>query len=385
MAKTEEQVIYLDNAATSWPKPPEMMEAMIAYNDNIGASAGRGAYRRAVDSARIIFNLREALAKLFNLPASERVIFTFNCTEGLNTVLWGLLAEGDHCLISSMEHNSVIRPMRALAKYRRVEFDIVPADGSGLVDAQGYKKAIKPNTKLLVLVHGSNVAGTVQPVAEVGRIAKEAGVHYLVDAAQTAGAMPIDVQAENIEMLAFPGHKALMGPLGTGGLYIAPTVELRPLYQGGTGTHSYMEEQPEFMPDRFESGSHNALGLAGFLASVGFIARKGVEEIRNHRLALTEKMIEGVSRIPGVNYHGNRKTELQNGVISLTFDGADVGRMGERLDKEFGIMVRTGLHCAPLAHKTLGTMETGTVRFSVGVFNTPEQIDAVIDACRRIA
>jgi len=385
MAKTEEQVIYLDNAATSWPKPPEMMEAMIAYNDNIGASAGRGAYRRAVDSARIIFNLREALAKLFNLPESERVIFTFNCTEGLNTVLWGLLAEGDHCLISSMEHNSVIRPMRALAKYRRVEFDIVPADGSGLVDAQGYKKAIKPNTKLLVLVHGSNVAGTVQPVAEVGRIAKEAGVHYLVDAAQTAGAMPIDVQAENIEMLAFPGHKALMGPLGTGGLYIAPTVELRPLYQGGTGTHSYMEEQPEFMPDRFESGSHNALGRAGVLASGGFIARKGVEEIRNHRLAMTEKMIEGISRIPGVNYHGSRKTELQNGVISLTFDGADVGRMGERLDKEFGIMVLTGLHCAPLAHKTLGTMETGTVRFSVGVFNTPEQVDVVIDACRRIA
>ena len=385
MNRTDEQIIYLDNAATSWPKPPIMMEAMIAYDQNVGASAGRGAYRRSVESARIIFDLREALAKLFNIATSERLVFTFNCTEALNTALWGLLNDGDHCVISSMEHNSVLRPVHTLAKERNIKYDIIPADGTGLVNPDDYRKAIKPQTKLLVLIHGSNVVGTVQPIAEVGKIAKSAGVHYLVDAAQTAGAMPIDVVADNIELLAFPGHKSLLGPLGTGALYISPAVKLRPLYQGGTGTHSHLEEQPEFLPDCFESGSHNALGLAGWLASTRFIKERGVSEIRKHKLALTQYFIERASSINGVHYYGSRRMELQNGVVSLTFDGLDVGKVGERLDKEFGIMARTGLHCAPLAHKTMGTFATGTVRFSFGIFNDLEQIERTLTACARIA
>lgn len=377
--------IYLDNAATSWPKPPAVMAAMEAYNEGVGASAGRGAYRRAVESGRLLFDTREVVARLFHIADSRRVIFTLNATEALNLALQGLLRPGDHVVTTSMEHNSVVRPLHHLARDRGVEFTQVPCSGEGFLDPDDFARALRPHTRLAAVIHASNVCGAVNDVAALGRICRERGVRFLVDAAQSAGAVPIDVQAMNIDLLAFPGHKSLLGPLGTGALYVGPGIELEPLVYGGTGTDSGNTYQPDALPDHYEAGSHNALGLAGLKAACEFIEQVTPAAAGTHKAALAKRLATATAGLAGVRYFGPADCSRQAGVCSFQVAGWDPSEVAVVLDREFGIMARAGLHCAPLAHKTLGTLTQGTVRFSFGWYNTEAHADAAAAALAAVA
>lgn len=380
-------LIYLDNAATSFPKPPQVVEAIVHFLTRIGANAGRSGHRLSVEAGRIVYGTREALAELFHITDPLRIVFGHNVTEMINLVLRGFLRPGDHVVTSSMEHNSVMRPLRALER-EGVEVSVVPCSPEGLLDPADLEKALRPNTRLIVLNHASNVTGTILPVKEAGRIARRHGIFLLVDAAQTAGVYPIDAEADGIDFLAFTGHKGLLGPTGTGGLYIGPRVpldELRPLKRGGTGSRSEQEEQPDFLPDKYESGTQNAAGLAGLGAGVRFILEKGVEEIRRHELELTALLLEGLSSIKKVRLYGPADLSLRIGIVSFNIEGMEPSDVALALDEEFGIMCRPGLHCAPAAHKTIGTFPRGTVRFSVGVFNTKEEMEKAIEAVKKLA
>ena len=377
--------IYMDNAATSWPKPPAVMEAMVSYQEHIGASAGRGGYRRAVEASRLIFDTREAVAGLFGVADSRRVIFTLNCTEGLNIVLWGWLGEGDHVVTTSMEHNSVARPLNHLIKERGVEVTYVRCSAEGFLDPDDVARAIMPRTRLVAVIHASNVCGAVNDVVAVGAICRERGVPFLVDAAQGAGAVPINVDEMNADFLAFPGHKGLMAPLGTGALYVGPNVKPRPLYQGGTGTDSGHTYQPDYLPDLYEAGSHNAVGLAGLKAACEFLAEVTPAAAGARKSKLAERFVAAAEDIPGVTYYGPRDFTRQVGVCSVRVEGVDPAVVGHALDAEYGIMVRTGLHCSPLAHTTLGTIDAGTIRFSFGFYNNEEQVDLAVRALAEIA
>jgi cysteine desulfurase family protein len=378
-------MIYFDNAATSWPKPPGVAEAMLHFLDAVGANPGRSAHRLAVEAARIVYGAREALAELFNAPDPLRVVFGANVTEALNLALWGLLCSGDHVITSSMEHNSVMRPLRALER-QGVEVTVVQCSPEGSLDPADVQAAIEPNSALIVLNHASNVVGTLLPVAEVGHIARRHGLMLLVDAAQTAGAYGIDVLADAIDLLAFTGHKSLYGPMGTGGLVIGERVDparLQPLKRGGTGSRSEWEEQPDFLPDMCESGTLNAVGLAGLEAGVLWVLEQGVETIRAYEVALARQMIDGLRNIPGVTVYGGQDAARQTATVSFNIRGMEPSEVGLRLDEECGIMCRVGLHCAPAAHRSLGTFPTGTVRFGLGVFSTAEQVEAGVDAVHR--
>jgi cysteine desulfurase family protein len=380
-------MIYLDNAATSWPKPPCVAEAMVRFLNEVGANPGRSGHRLSVEAGRIVYAAREAVAELFNAPDPLRVAFGQNVTEALNLALRGLLRPGDHVITSSMEHNSMMRPLRALAR-QGVELTIVPCSPEGYLDPADVEAAICPNTRMIALNHASNVVGTVLPVAEAGRIARRHGVLLLVDAAQTAGAYPIDVQADRIDLLAFTGHKALYGPMGTGGLVVGVRVDERriePLKRGGTGSRSDHEEQPHFLPDLCESGTPNAVGLAGLAASLRWLAARGVESVRAHEVALTQRLIAGLRDISGVTVYGGLDAEDQTATVSFAVSGLETSEIGLILDDEYGMMCRVGLHCAPAAHRTIGTFPTGTVRFGLGAFNTLEQVDAALDAVRTLA
>ena len=380
-------LIYLDNAATSFPKPPQVVEAIAHFLTHIGANAGRSGHRLSVEAGRIVYQTREALAELFHVSDPLRIVFGHNVTEMLNLVLKGFLRPGDHVITSSMEHNSVMRPLRALER-EGVRVSVIPCSPEGLLDPAEIEKAIRPNTRLIVLNHASNVTGTLLPIREAGEIARRHGIFLLVDAAQTAGAYPIDVEADNIDFLAFTGHKGLLGPTGTGGLYIGPRVpleELRPLKRGGTGSRSELEEQPDFLPDKYESGTQNAAGLAGLGAGVRFVLERGVEEIRRHELELTARLLEGLSSIEGVKVYGPSDLYLRVGIVSFNVEGMEPSEVALRLDEEFGIMCRPGLHCAPSAHKTIGTSPKGTVRFAPGIFNTAEEVEKAVEAVRKIA
>ena len=382
---TRDDAVYMDNAATSWPKPPAVAEAMEWYQEEVGASAGRGGYRRAVDASRVIFDARRAVADLFGVADSRRVIFTLNCTEGLNLALRGWLEEGDHVVTTSMEHNSIARPLNHLKAERGIEITYVPCSGEGTLDPDAVAPAITGRTRLVAVIHASNVCGAVNDVGAVGAMCREREVPFLVDAAQSAGSVPIDVEDVNVDFLAFPGHKGLLGPLGTGALYVGPNVRPRPLYHGGTGTDSEKTLQPEVLPDYYEAGSHNAVGLAGLKAACDFVAEVTPAAMGEHKSALAERFVAGVDEIPGVDYFGPRDFSRHAGVCSVRVAGMDAAEVGHRLDVEYGIMVRTGLHCSPLAHTTLGTFETGTVRFSFGYYNTEEQVDAAVRALGKIA
>jgi cysteine desulfurase/selenocysteine lyase len=380
-------VIYFDHAATSWPKPPGMAEAMMHYLDEVGANPGRSGHRMAVESARIVYEAREAIAALFNVPDPLRVTFGANVTEALNLAMRGYLRAGDHVITSSMEHNSVMRPLRALER-EGVEPTVVQCSPEGFLDPAAVEAAIRPNTTMIVLNHASNVVGTLLPVAEVGHIARQRGPLLLVDAAQTGGAYPIDVQADRIDLLAFTGHKSLYGPMGTGGLVVGERVDvscMAPLKRGGTGSQSEMEEQPDFLPDVYESGTPNGVGLAGLGASVRWVLARGVETIRAHEQALTQRLIDGLRAIPGVTVYGGLDADRQTATVSFGIAGLEPSEVGLRLDDEYGIMCRVGLHCAPAAHKTMGTFPDGTVRFGLGATNTAEEIDAALEAVRRLA
>ncbi|MCS7286773.1 MAG: aminotransferase class V-fold PLP-dependent enzyme [Anaerolineae bacterium] len=380
-------IIYLDNAATSFPKPPQVVEAIVRFLTRVGANPGRSGHRLSVEAGRIVYETREALAELFGISDPLRIVFGHNATEMLNLVLTGFLRPGDHVITSSMEHNSVMRPLRALEK-NGVEISVLKCSPEGLLDPVDLERAIRPSTRLIVLNHASNVTGTILPVREAGKLARQYGAYLLVDAAQTAGAHPIDVEADGIDFLAFTGHKSLLGPTGTGGLYIGPRVpleELKPLKRGGTGSRSELEEQPDFLPDKYESGTLNAAGLAGLGAGVRFILERGVEEIRCHELRLTALLLEGLSSIERVRLYGPSDLSLRIGIVSFNVEGLEPSDVAFALDEEFGIMCRPGLHCAPSAHRTMGTFPKGTVRFSIGFFNTVEEVEKAIEAIKKIA
>ena len=384
-----DEVIYFDNAATSWPKPPGVMEAMARFLNEIGANPGRSGHRMAVEAGRVVYEAREVIAELFNAPDPLRVVFGLNGTEALNLVLRGYLRPGDHVVTSSMEHNAVMRPLRALER-QGVEVTVVPCAPDGTLDPGDVLAAIRPNTALVVLNHASNVVGTILPIHEVGAAVGTAGQSPLlvVDAAQTAGAVPIDVQADGIDLLAFTGHKSLYGPMGTGGLVIGERVDLdrlEPLKRGGTGSRSEHEEQPDFLPDKYESGTANAAGLAGLAAGVRWVLERGVEAIRAHEEALTRRLVDGLRAIPGVTVYGTLDPARQTATVSFNIAGMEPSEVGLRLDEEFGVLCRVGLHCAPAAHKTIGTFPTGTVRFSLGVFNTAEEVDRALRAVEHLA
>jgi cysteine desulfurase family protein len=387
MSDLKERVIYFDNAATSWPKPPGVAAAMTHFISEIGANAGRSGHRRAVASSRVVYAAREAVAKLFNAPDSLRVVFGLNVTEAINLALLGMLQPGDHVVTTSMEHNAVMRPLRALED-QGVDLTVVPCSSEGCLDPEDIRKAIRPETTLIAVNQASNVVGTVLPVAEIGRIARENDLLLLVDAAQTAGAYPIDMQEDEIDLLAFTGHKSLYGPMGTGGLVLGERVDaarISPLKCGGTGSRSEKEEQPTFLPDKFESGTQNVVGLAGLEASIQWILDQGVTAIRSHEVLLLEQLLGGLEAIGGVTLYGTHDPELQTATVSFTIEGMAPSEVGLRLDETYGIMSRVGLHCAPAAHKTIGTFPVGTVRFGLSAFNTEEEIQAGLAAVRALA
>jgi cysteine desulfurase/selenocysteine lyase len=380
-------MIYFDNAATSWPKPPEVKEAMVKFMEEIGANPGRSGHLLSIEAARILYETREALSTLFHVKDPSRIIFTINATESINLALKGLLRPGDHIITSSMEHNSVMRPLRDLEK-KGVELSIIPCSSNGTLNPQEVGKKIKSNTKMIILNHVSNVIGTLLPIKEVGLIARKHHLLFLVDAAQTAGAYPIDIETEKIDLLAFTGHKSLYGPQGTGGLVIGERIEEKemiPLKQGGTGSRSEFEEQPEFLPDRFESGTPNGVGIAGLLAGIRFVLKKGTEHIRQHESDLIEKLITGLKEIPQVKLYGSENKKERMATLSFNIAQLSPSDVSFYLEKEFGVLCRPGLHCAPSAHKTVGTFPEGTVRFSLSYFNTEEEVDRALQAVNSIA
>lgn len=380
-------MIYFDNAATSWPKPAAVPQAMTAFLEQVGANPGRSGHRLSVEAARTIYDTRQALADLFNAPDPMRVVFGHNITEALNLALRGLLHPGDHVITSSMEHNSVMRPLRWLEQ-QGVALSVLPCSPQGFLDPDDIEAAIRPHTKLIVLNHASNVAGGLLPVAEAGRIARQHGLLLLVDTAQTAGAYPINMQQDNIDLLAFTGHKSLYGPTGTGGLIFGERVVaegILPLHLGGTGSRSEAEFQPDFLPDRFESGTPNAVGLAGLLAALHWLQDKSVDAIRQHETTLARQLISGLQQIPGVILFGGQDASRQTATVSFNIASLEPSTVGQRLDAEYGILCRVGLHCAPAAHRTLGTFPDGTVRFGMGAFNTIEEVHQALQAVEHLA
>jgi cysteine desulfurase family protein len=379
-------LIYLDNAASSWPKPDETWQAMELFMRSVGANPGRSGHRLSIEAGRILMETRDALSELFGICDPLRIVFTRNATESLNLAICGTLQAGDHCITSSMEHNSVMRPLRALEK-KGVELTIVPCSPEGRLEPQEVEKAIRENTRLILITHASNVLGTLMPVGEIGKIARMHGIWFCIDASQTSGALSIDVEALQIDLLAFTGHKALYGPQGTGGLYLREGLEMKlePLIWGGTGSLSESQEQPDFMPDKYESGTPNTVGIAGLGAGVRFCLAHGVPHIRQREQGLTQQMIDGLQSIPGVCVYGCGDAERQVAICSFTIRDLSPSEVTMELDEEYGIMSRPGLHCAPVAHRTIGTFPQGTVRLSAGYFTTEEEIDVALDAVGKIA
>lgn len=373
--------LYLDNAATSWPKPAAVHEAVLHALRDIGASPGRASHRMAREGQRVVDGARRVVADLFRIRDPERVVFTGNATESINVVLKGWLRPGDRVLTSSLEHNAVARPLKTLEAVG-VRVERIPGGPGGELDLHWLRQRMSPPPRLVVLLHASNVHGGLLPVTEASRICDENGVPLLLDAAQTAGLQPIDVQALNLGMLACSGHKALLGPAGVGILYVRPDLHVRPLMEGGTGSRSEELEQPEACPDRFESGTVNLPGIAGLAAGVGLILDKGIGTILAHELHLAALLEEGLGAMPGVHVLAPR--HRGTGAVSFRADHLNPSDIGFILDEAFDIAVRTGLHCAPLAHQALGTYPEGTVRVSPGYATTESDIERLLDAVASI-
>ncbi|HET6418836.1 MAG TPA: aminotransferase class V-fold PLP-dependent enzyme [Geobacteraceae bacterium] len=376
--------IYLDNAATTFPKPEQVYLAIEHALRKIGAGPGRGGHSLGLEATRVVFEARENLAAFFGIGDSSRLVFTHSATEGLNLAIWGLLHPGDHVITTTMEHNSLARPLNHAA-LRGVDVTWIACDRRGGIDPGQVRSAIRRETRLIALSHCSNVNGSVQPVEEIGLLARRSGVLFLVDAAQSAGVIPMDVREMNIDLLAAPGHKGLLGPLGTGVLYVAEGVELSPLIVGGTGGYSDSQEQPAAMPERFESGTLNTPGIAGLGAGVDFIRSTGIEAIRKKEANLVSALSEGLGEMRRVRLYGHEDPRRHCGPVSFDVEGVDLSEVGFILDREYDICVRVGLHCAPAAHRTLGTWPRGTVRVSPGFFNTDRDIELFLNAVRSIA
>jgi cysteine desulfurase family protein len=381
------EVVYLDNAATSFPKPQATLDAMMHYQRTIGGSPGRSGHRLSIEAGRAVHEVREVLARLFNIPEPLQIVLTKNATEALNIALIGLLKRGDHVVTTGMEHNAVMRPLRFLAS-RGVDLSVVPTSDRGELDPDDMRAAFRKNTRAVVMTHASNVTGTIMPVREIGVLARERGGMVLcVDAAQTAGALPIDVETMAVDLLAFTGHKSLYGPQGTGGLYIRKGLDkkIAPLMRGGTGSRSEFEEQPDFMPDKFECGTPNTIGLAGLGAGAAFLLEQGVETVAAKELALTRRFLDHLQAFgPDVTVYGPLAAKDRISLISFNLRDITPSDAALHFDERWGIMCRPGLHCAPAAHRTIGTFPRGTVRFSFGFFNTQEHVDLAAGALRQL-
>ena len=377
--------IYLDNASTSFPKAPTVATAMSDYITNRGININRGSYALAYDVEDIIYTTRQRLNTLFNGHDPSHVIFTQNVTMSLNMVIKGILKAGDHVLVSSMEHNAVMRPLTQLLD-KGIAFDIIPCDKTGSIQLESMDSLIRPNTVALIINHASNVCGTIQPLESIGSICKTHNLQFIVDAAQTAGVIPIDVKACHIDALCFTGHKGLLGPQGIGGIILTKEMaqNLTPLIAGGTGSFSHLETMPTHMPDAFEAGTLNLPGIIGLNEGLSYIESQGMENIHNHELALTQAFLEGLQSIDVVNIVGKQDIQDRTAVVSITIDGMDPASIAYELESTYHIMTRVGLHCAPRAHQTLGTYPEGTVRFSFGYANTHEDVVSALSALHRI-
>ena len=377
--------IYLDNASTTFPKAPTVATAMSDYITNRGININRGSYALAYDVEDIIYTTRQRLHPLFNGHDPAHVIFTQNVTMSLNMVIKGLLKAGDHVLVSSMEHNAVMRPLTQLLD-KGITFDTIPCDSTGSIQMDSIEPLIRPNTVALIINHASNVCGTIQPLESIGPICKAHNLQFIVDAAQTAGVIPIDVKACHIDALCFTGHKGLLGPQGIGGIILTKEMaqNLTPLIAGGTGSFSHLETLPTHMPDAFESGTLNLPGIIGLNEGLAYIESQGMDNIHNHELALTQAFLEGLQSIDGINIVGKQNIQDRTAVVSITIDGMDPANIAYELESTYHIMTRVGLHCAPRAHRTLGTYPEGTVRFSFGYANTLKDVESALSALNTI-
>ena len=378
-------VRYFDNAASSWPKPPAVAEAMVRCMNEYGANPGRGGHRLAVQASRVIFETRYHLAKLLGVSNPNDIVFAGNASMALNLAIKGFLQPGQHVISTSIEHNSIRRPLAYLEKTIGITVTYVATDERGKLDVKDVEAAFQPNTTLIACSHSSNLLGSILPVGELAKLAHQHGAKLLVDAAQTAGTYPIHVEQLGIDMLAFPGHKGLLGPQGTGGLYIHPDILLEPLVHGGTGSRSEDIDMPATRPDRYEGGTANTVGIAGLNEGVKFVLQQTVETIHQTEWRLTQRLMQGLLAIPGTTVLGPELGEERTGIVSFHIHGVDCSELAFILDQRYGIAVRSGYHCTPLGHETAGTLESGAVRASVGYYTTEEDVDVLLAAAQEIA
>ena len=377
-------MIYLDNAATSFPKPKTVVQAVVRQMETIGGNPGRSEHQGGLAASRVMHETRQQLARLLGIEDPARVIFTLNATDALNLAIKGALTPGDHVVTTTMEHNSVLRPLEML-KQLSIETSFVKADKNGLVSVSDVHQAFKPNTKMLISTHCSNVTGSIQPVEEMIKLAHDHQILSLVDASQSTGSIPYHIEKMNPDLLVAPGHKALLGPQGTGFLYMKPGVVLQELKQGGTGSESENLRQPQTVPDRYESGTQNAHGLAGLKAGIEFLLEETVEAVREHEKQRILQLKEGLSSIKGIRIYGPESIDQQGSVILFTIRDLDQTQLNYMLDQLYGISARAGLHCAPLAHQSIGTYPVGAIRFSPGYFTTKKELDQALSAVNQLA
>lgn len=378
-------MIYLDNAATSFPKPEKVYLEILKCMKEYCANPGRGGHRMSIESGRIVMQTRETVASLFNIEDPLQVCFTKNATEALNMAIKGVLRPGDHVITTCMEHNAVIRPLKTLERDLGIEISIIQGNEFGEINPESIKKSIKKTTKMIISTLSSNVNGIIMPIEEMGNIARDHGVIFLLDASQGAGSIPIDVEKMQIDMLASPGHKSLLGPQGTGFLYVARNIKLSPIMQGGTGSNSENLYQPDIMPDLLESGTLNTPGIAGLKSGIEFIDSFGQENLKIYKGMLTNYIHDELKRIKGIKLYSKGSYENNSGIVAFNIDDVDCTEVSYILDREYGIATRAGLHCAPLAHETLGTIRTGVVRLSMGCFNTMDEMEYTVKALFEIA
>ena len=376
--------VYLDNGATSYPKPMEVAESVCDYIRNIGSNVGRGAYTSSYVAENIVYETRELICQLFNFKKPENVIFTKNITESLNVLIKGLLKEGDHVIVSSMEHNAVMRPLNSLKD--KIEYSRVSCNELGELNIEEFIKSIKTNTKAVIMTHASNVSGTILDLEKVGKICREKDIYFIIDSAQTAGFLDIDFERLNADAIGFTGHKSLLGPQGIGGFILNDKLVARvdTLLQGGTGSLSDNEIQPDYMPDKFEAGTLNIPGIYGLNASLKYLSQYGIKNIREKEILLMDQFLKGLLEIDNIKLLGPKTSKNRTGVFSIDFINCDNGLVAHELSSVYGIMTRSGLHCSPSAHKTLGTFPRGTVRFSISHYTSQEEINYTLDAIKTI-
>lgn len=378
--------VYLDNAATSYPKPKEVHNSILNHLINIGSNPGRGSSTSSFESNKIVFSCRNTLMEFFKFNKPENVIFTSNITSSLNMLIKGVVKDGWHVITSSMDHNASLRPLYSLEKSGKIQLDVLQCSKNGILDIKDFESKLKDNTKLVVLSHASNIIGSIQPLEKIGEICKRKGIYFIIDSAQTAGVLPLDFMKLNCNALAFTGHKSLLGPQGIGGFIIDDKLneDVLPLLEGGTGSLSSDIAQPNFLPDKFESGTMNTPGIAGLLAGINYINKTGLSYIKEHEEYLCQKFIDDILNIPSIEVYGFKDASKRTSTISVNSSKIDNSELGFILDTNYGIITRTGLHCAPLAHKSIGTFPNGAIRFSFGLFNDIKDVNYAVNALNTI-